>query len=174
MRIFSIVIGIILIISGFYFALTPFSTFAAVGWLVGFVLLVTGIGMIINYMKLHKTTNTKVWDLMSGILTTVLGLFVMYGQFTRMVLDAFIIILFGIWVVGIGFLRIIAGIQLNKLGQQAGVLSIIVGVISVIVGLYGFMNPYIFKFAIGWMIGFMFMMSGINMLGFAFSLDSKK
>ena len=174
MKIFTIIVGVLLLIAGFYSAVTPVSTFLTIGWLIGVVLLITGISLIIGYFQQRKNANVNAWDLLGGIITTAFALFVLYGQFARMVVDSFIIILFGIWVLVIGLIRIFSGLQLKKLGYSGWIWAIIIGIISVLMGIYGFMNPFVFKFAIGWMIGFILIMSGINILGFAFAMDSKK
>lgn len=173
MKILTIIMGIILTVGGFYALASPVSTFASIGWVIGVLLLIAGINIIADYFMMRKSKAMGAGDLLGGILTIALSLLILYGQFTRIVLDAFIIIAFGIWVLITGIIRIVAGLNHRKMGDSFWLWIVLLGVLSVILGVYGFFNPMVFAFAIGWMIGFFIIMQGINLMSLGFALSKK-
>ena len=174
MKIVTILMGVILVIGGFYSIATPIGTFAAIGWVIGILLMVSGINIIVDYFMLRKVKGLGVWDLFGGILTIILSFVVLYGQIARIALDAIIIVLFGIWVLVTGVLRIIASLNHKKNGDSFWIWIMLLGILSIIAGVYGFFNPVVFAFAIGWMIGFLIIMQGINLIGLGFTINTKK
>ena len=172
MKIFTILMGVLLTIGGFACLITPFSTFASVGWLIAIVLMVVGFNIITGYFISRKTGAMSGWDLVGGILTIALAMFILYGHFARVVLDTFIIAIFAVWVLASGFIRIITGLNMKRMGTKSWIWIVIFGGLSLLMGIYGLFNPYIFKFAIGWMLGFFITMQGINLLGVGFTMGS--
>lgn len=164
MRILTIVMGLLLTVGGVYSVLTPVSTFASIGWVIGVLLLIAGINIIIDFFTLRKTGMIGIWDLLGGILTIGLSFLILYGQFARIALDAFIIIAFGVWVLVSGILRIVAGLNHRKYGDGIWIWAVLMGILSVLLGIYGFFNPIVFAFAIGWMVGFFIIMQGVNLI----------
>ena len=172
----TIIMGVLLTIGGFFCMLTPFSTFRSVGWIIGVVLLVAGINLIVDYFMHRKNGGVTSWDLLGGILTVVLALFILYrhGYYGNL-LDSLIVVLFGVWMLLSGIFRIAGSMQLKKVGVSSWFWILLSGVVSLVLGIYGLVNPYVFKFAIGWMLGFYIIMQGINMLtlGFAIGKNGK-
>ena len=174
MRIFTILIGLFLAAGGFYLFLTPVSTFYSIGWFIGVLLLVTGINIIVDHFILKKNGIKGAGDLIGGALTILLAVLIIYSQFARLALDSFIIVAFGAWVFISGIIRIFVSMQHKKSGEKVWIWIFILGVISVFLGIYGFVNPAMFKMAIGMMVGFFITMQGINMIGLGISLGGKK
>lgn len=173
MKIITIIMGFLLIGGGVYSLTAPISTFSAIGWLIGVLLLLAGINIIVDFFAHRKSGTVTSGDLISGILTVGLALFILYGQFARFALDAFIIIAFGIWIILTGLLRIYASMRLKQISEPGWIWIFLFGALSVILGIYGMFNPMVFAFAIGWMIGFFFIMQGINLIGFGFTIHKE-
>ena len=175
MKAMTIFMGILLTIGGFFCMLTPLITFRTIGWIIGVVLLVAGINMVADYFAHRKNGGVTSWDLIGGILTILLALFILYRHgYAGNILDELIVILFGVWMLLSGIFRIAGGIQLKKIGESAGLWIVIGGIVSVLLGIYGLVNPYVFKFALGWMLGFYIIMQGVNMLTLAFAMGKNK
>jgi len=176
MKIITVIVGIILAAAGIYCFVTPIATFASVGWIIGIVLLIAGINLIINYFTMRRSDNVYAWDLLLGIITILFSLFILYGQFARLALDSFIIILFGVWILVSGISRIVSGMKMkkNRVKNSSWLSAVILGVLSVLAGIYGFVNPMVFALTIGWIIGFVIILNGINLLSFGLSMNSGK
>lgn len=170
MKILTIIVGVILVIGGFFSIATPLNTFTTLGWVIGILLLIAGINIIVDYFMLRKAKSLGMGDLLVGVLTVALALFVLYGQIARVALDAILIVLFGAWVLIGGIMRIVASLNHKKNGDSFWIWIMLFGILSVIVGVYGFFNPVVFAFAIGWMIGFLIIMQGINLIGLGFTI----
>lgn len=170
MKVATIVMGILLAIGGFLCALTPIGTFLMIGWVIGFILLVAGINLIVDYFTRRKDRTVTGWELAGGVLTVALALFILYRHgignvpISDRVLNDIILILFGAWMLISGTFRIASAMKLKQLGEKSWGWLLFGGILSIIIGIYGLVNPYAFKFAIGWMIGFSIMMQGINMI----------
>ena len=175
MKAMTIFMGVLLTIGGFFCMLTPLSTFRTIGWVIGVVLLIAGINMVADYFGHRKGGGVTSWDLLGGILTIILSLFILYRHgYAGNLLDELIVILFGVWMLLSGMFRIAGGVKLKQLGESSWIWIIIGGVVSVLLGVYGLVNPYVFKFALGWMLGFFIIMQGINMLTLAFAMGNNK
>ena len=173
MKAITIFMGVILTIGGFFCMLAPISTFRTIGWAIGVVLLIAGINLVIDFFTHRKRRGVTGWDLLGGLLTVALALFILYRHgYAGNLLDELIIILFGVWMLFSGIFRIAGGMRLKELGEKSWFWIIISGTVSLVLGIYGLVNPYVFKFAIGWMIGFSIIMQGINMLTLAFAMNS--
>ena len=170
MRIFTIIIGVFLTIGGFYVFRAPVEAFFSLIWILGILLLITGINIIIDYFMMRKSGIKGVWDLIGGILTILVSLFILYGHFAQLAMSTFIIFVFGGWVIISGIMRIFVSLQHKQNGERIWIWIMIMGIISILLGVYGFINPMVFKMAIGFMLGFMIMMQGINMIGLGISL----
>ena len=173
MKAITIFMGVLLTIGGFFCMLAPISTFRTIGWAIGVVLLIAGINLVIDFFTHRKGRGVTGWDLLGGLLTVALALFILYRHgYAGNLLDELIIILFGVWMLFSGVFRIAGGMRLKELGEKSWVWIILSGAVSLVLGIYGLINPYVFKFAIGWMIGFFVIMQGINMLTLAFAMNS--
>lgn len=173
MKVFTIIWGILLAIGGFFSLLMPFATFRTVGWVIGIVLLISGFNLITDYFIHRKTKKVSKWDLLTGVLTIGVALFIFYGYFARTVLDTVVVVIFAIWILGSGIFRIASGLNLKRSGNKSWVWIMILGIVTLLMGVYGIFNPYIFKFAIGWMIGLFILMQGINMVGLGIVMNRK-
>ena len=170
MRIFTIIMGIFLTIGGFYVFTAPVNAFFSIIWIFGILLMITGINIIIDHFAMKKSGMKGYWDLVGGILTIILSLFILYGHFAQIALQGFIIFVFGAWVLISGIIRIFVSLQHKKNGERIWIWIMIMGILSVVLGVYGFVNPVVFKMAIGFMLGFFILMQGINMIGLGISL----
>ena len=170
MKIITIIMGIFLTIGGFFVFRTPVQTFFSIGWIIGILLLISGINIIMDHFILKKGNVKGHWDLVGGILTILMGFLLLYSQIAEIALNNIILFIFGSWVLISGIIRIVVSFQHRKSGEKIWIWIFIMGVISILLGVYGFVNPMVFKFAIGFMIGFFIMMQGINLIGLGFSI----
>ena len=171
MRTPTIVMGALLTLGGIFCLIAPVDTFRMIGWLIGFLLLVAGVNLVVDYFTLRKNGSVNMWDLVGGLFTIILALIILYRHgYARNFLDDFIVVVFGVWMLFSGVFRIASAIQLKKAKESVWFLVLLGGVFALLLGVYGLFNPYVFKFAIGIMIGFFIIMQGLSLLGLGFMM----
>ena len=173
MKITTIILATMIIISGVYCLFTPGATFLTLGWLVGISLAVAGINAIMAYTARRKVGATTVWDLLGGILALLMGILVLANTFAQLLTDAIIIYMLATGLVLAGIFRIFASTRLKKLGLS-WVWMLVMGILTVLVGLYSFFHPILTAIALGYLIGFWVIVSGINLLSIGISMNSRK
>ena len=166
MRVLSIILGILLVIGGFFMMLTPGITFLSLGWLIGFVFLFAGVSLIIGYFTGRKTKTSSVWDLIFGILSCVLAIAILVSPYAEFLADTLLIYFFDFWLIFGGILRIISSFQMKKAGDHSWVWVLVIAILSVIIGVYALFNMMVSAIAISWLVGFFVILSGFNLLGF--------
>ncbi len=166
MRVLSIILGVILIIGGVFCIAYPTATFATLGWLVGILLLISGINGIAAYVTGRKSGGATVWDLVFGILTVVLGVFLLFSPLAVGITDIVLVYLFSIWMVVGGILRIVAGVGVIRkhTGSKAWIWMLILGILMILLGIFGFFFPLVNALAMGWMMGFFIIFQGFNLI----------
>lgn len=171
MKILSIVLGVLMIFGGFTMMITPGITFLSVGWLIGFVFILSGINAIVDYLMHRKEGHITQWDLIAGILSAAMGILILSSPYVMILAKGAIIYFFNFWMIISGVLRIIAAVQMRKEGSRHWIWVMILAVLSVALGIYALFNILVMAVAIGWMMGFFVMMSGINLIGLGIPSD---
>ena len=115
-RILAIIFGVLMIATGLYCMVTPVESFMAVaGWVVGFTMLVDGIGRIMIWWEVRDTLLADPWMLASGIISVILGIIVLFSQTLQLGIDLFIIYYVAFWLVLTGIIAIVQAARLHKL-----------------------------------------------------------
>lgn len=170
MRVLTIVMGVILTLAGIWCLINLGQTYAALAFVLGIVMLVSGISSIITYIMGHKDEKLSGWVLAEGIFTTILGIIVLINPFTA---DVMISIFFGMWLMVSGVLRIVGAFEQRKLGLPYG-WTLILGILSLLVGLYGFVHPLVAGLALAMLLAIFFIMQGINTIALGVAMPSSK
>jgi uncharacterized membrane protein HdeD (DUF308 family) len=174
MKIITIVIGCLLAAGGIYCMVTPGATFLSVGWLVGVLLLASGINSIVAYFSERgEAQKDGAGDLFSGLLTTLVALAILANGYAQFFTDLALIYIFAGWMTLVGALRIQAALKLKSAGFPWGWIAAL-GVLSSLLGLYSFFHPVITAFTIGVLIGFQILTHGLNMIAFGLTISGKK
>jgi len=170
MKIVGIILGILLIISGIYCAITPLATFAALGWLVGAVMVVEGVGGIMNFFARRKLGLVSGWTLVGAIASLALGICVLFNIVLRVGIDTMIAYLVSIWLIVIGIMRAVAAIHLRNerhAGSQVGSnwgLILALGILITIIGVICFFYPLLAMEGVGIWMGFGIASTGASMV----------
>ena len=172
MRVLTIAMGVILTLAGIWCLVNLGKTYAALAFVLGIVMLVSGISNIITYISQHRSSHVTGWVLADGILTTILGIIVLLNPFTA---DVMISIFFGMWLMMSGVLRIVGAFEVRKIriasGDKTWLWMMILGVLTLLVGLYGFVHPVIAGVALAMMLAIFFIMQGINSIALGISMS---
>ncbi|MFV0479981.1 MAG: HdeD family acid-resistance protein [Anaerorhabdus sp.] len=168
MRIITVLLGIVAVISGFYCMMSPGATFLSLAWIAGIVLVASGLRNGIYYFMNRKTDNASIWVLLGGIFSVIIGLMILGDLGLYILTDLFIIYAFAIWLVLSAFSSFGLAFALKKQGQKwIGVL--IVSILTLVLGIYSVMHPLVSMFSVGMLMGFWLMSQGFNLIAFGFS-----
>jgi uncharacterized membrane protein HdeD (DUF308 family) len=165
--------GILLIIGGVYCFTAPGATFLSLSWMVGALLLVSGIETITAYF-LARGTASAVWDLLFGILAILIAIVVLTNGYAQLFTDGVLVFAFAFWMTASGVLRVAAAFRLKGMDAGVWVWMLIFGILSILLGLYSFVHPLVTAFAIGFLVGLWILMYGLNMVAFGAAMPGKE
>ena len=175
MRILTIISGILMILTAAFCFMNPGQTFLVLAFVIGLVMVINGIIHTLAYLigrGLHNKGDNNGWILTEALITLILGILILCNQ---LVVDAAIPMVFGIWVVVSGILRIEASTHINKDKKITNFRTTsITGILTVVIGVFGFINP-----AMGWLstavlLGMFMLMQGVNVLELGINMPHEK
>ncbi len=173
MKVFTIIMGFIVLIGGIACLFVPGAAFATWSIIIAAIIAVVGLALIINYFLNRKQKTVTGWDLFGGIVTFALGLLLGFNTYAHFLLDAMIVYVFGAGVVVVGILRIVAAVNLKKLADGSmWVWLLILGILIILLGIYCLFHPTFTLFTIGYMVAFFVIMSGVNLITSGFSMKA--
>lgn len=166
MTVLSVIFGIILIIGGFSCMFTPLATLLATGYIVGIMMLIYGIiGIARGFRKEADTL-----EVVLAVLAVIVGLVSMFRPGTSVVFDSIMIFVFSAWILLQGIGSIVMAIRARNDGGL-WILGLISGILGVALGIYSFLHPTLAAVAVGILIGFYFVETGINMIVLSSVID---
>lgn len=175
MRILTILSGILMILTGALCFMNPGQTFLVLAFIIGLVMVINGIIHTLAYLigrGLHNKGDNNGWILTEALITLVLGILILCNQ---LVVDAAIPMVFGIWVVVSGILRIEASTHINKDKKKSNFrITLITGILTVFIGVFGFINPMIGWLSTAILLGMFMLMQGINVLELGINMPHEK
>lgn len=175
MRGLIIASGILMMATGVFCFVNIGQTFLTMAFIVGTVMVICGLIHTISYFvgrgSYNKGDNNG-WVFTDAILTLLLGILVIFNQ---LVVDSAIPMVFGMWVLVSGILRLEASTHINKKkkpGNFRG--AFITGLITSIVGVVGFINPFLSWIPLMAMLGGFMLIQGINSLELGINMPHKR
>ncbi len=175
MRILTIISGILMILTGAFCFMNPGQTFLVLAFIIGMVMVINGIIHSLAYFigrGLHNKGDNNGWILTEALITLILGILILCNQ---LVVDAAIPMVFGIWVVVSGILRIEASTHINKEKKKTNFkTTLITGILTVLLGVFGFINPMIGWLSTAILLGLFMLMQGINVLELGINMPHEK
>ena len=128
-------------------------------------MVLNGLIHICAYMMgrgLNNKGDNNGWILTDALITLLLGILVLCNQ---LVADTAIPLVFGMWVLVSGILRIEAATHIDLERKRENFrITMITGVMTVVVGLFGFINPLVMFLSTVVLMGFFMVMQGINII----------
>lgn len=175
MRILTIISGILMVLTAAFCFMNPGQTFLVLAFVIGLVMVVNGIIHTLAYIigrGLHNKGDNNGWILTEALITLILGILILCNQ---LVVDAAIPMVFGIWVVVSGILRIEASTHINKDKKISNFRrTLITGIATVIVGVFGFIHPMIGWLSTAVLLGMFMLIQGINVLELGINMPHEK
>lgn len=162
-----------MIMGGIGCMVMPIATFATLGWLVGFFVLVVGISTVVRYAAGHE--ERSIWDLVGGICEILLGGFLIFNNFAQIATSFTLayVAAFFLLVHGIG--KIVVSFKLKKINKElpdeirsgAWLAVMISGILIVLIGVVCIFQPMVSVISIGWLMGFHVLVSGVETIVYA-------
>lgn len=181
-KILAIILGVILIIGGVSCMATPLLTYSTIPVMMGITMLMAGVGIIIAWSNLKQRGGSSPLLLIDGILTTLLGIFVVSDPVTQIGMAAVVPYFVAGWMCASGILTIVDAFRIRKLRGMVRVeggekivhtvrkiwwVYLILGILSVVAGILSFTNPMMTAEVIGTMMGIDVVIGGINLIAIA-------
>lgn len=169
MRISSIMVGVLLVFTSVWCIAHPGATYLSLAFLLGAVMLLHGITAVFGYLsiKIPKKRGPG-WLLADGMVTTILSLLVLSNQ---LVADSAVPVFFGLWIMHSGVARIVSSV--NEKRKSGWIWLLVLGIVCVLSGSYLFVDAILFDFTLMSLVGFVFLLQGVNMLYLGASSDSE-
>jgi uncharacterized membrane protein HdeD (DUF308 family) len=171
MRIVTILSGLFMLITGVWCFANPGASFLSLAFVLGVVMIIAGITGATNYFMEKNRHPEAGWVIAESILTFILGCIVLSNQ---LLVDAMVVIFFGMWLLFSGCLRIVASFQLRKLQETAWHWTLAFGIVASVAGLYAFINPITFGLTVVLLVGGFFVIQGANVLVVGINMPHKK
>jgi len=159
MAIVSIILGVLMLLTGFTSLFTPIANMMAAGYIVGIMLLVFGIGNIVRAI----VSKADALEWVMSILAIIVGIFAIVNPGGTLALDLMIMYMVASFFLIEGILVIVLSVKSRK-DNSLWILGVITGVLSVLVGILSFANPTFAAVSLGTLISFFLIDSGINMI----------
>ena len=123
MRILTIISGILMVLSGVFCFVNPGQTFLALAFIIGIVMVINGIIHTMAYLigrGFHNRGDNNGWILTDALITLLLGILVLCNQ---LVADTVIPMVFGMWILVSGILRIEAATRIDRVRKRANFMT---------------------------------------------------
>lgn len=163
MRVLTIASGILMIAAGAFCFINPGQTFMTMAFVIGSVMVLCGIIHALAYLLTRINSgkgDNNGWIMIDAMLTLLLGALILGNQLTA---DIVIPMIFGMWVLVSGLLRIEAATRINRSKKPRNFRdTFITGIITVVVGLFGFINPLMSYVPVVGLLGIFMIIQGIN------------
>lgn len=175
MRILTVISGILMILTGVFCFINPGQTFMSMAFIVGIIMVINGVIHSVAYLMgrgLHNKGDNNGWILTDALITLLLGILVLCNQ---LVADTAIHMVFGMWVLVSGILRIESATHINKDKKISNFRSaMLTGILTSLIGLFGFINPLVEWLSTIILLGIFMVMQGINIIELGINMPHEK
>ena len=146
----SIFTSIFFIALGLFLVIKPDTTITAISYIIGGIIMVTGITFLIKYFSNREQYGLFSGDLIFGVLSIVIGLVLILNPTALAKVIPFII---GVWILISSVTKIEYSMQLKSIDNRAWVYTMIIAIITFIWGLLLIFDPFGGAMAITQIIG---------------------
>ena len=175
MRILTRISGILMVLTGAFCLMNPGQTFLSLAFVVGLIMVLNGLIHALAYFigrGLHNRGDNNGWILTDALLTLLLGILILCNQ---LVADTAIPLVFGMWMLVAGILRIEASTHIDKERKRSNFrTTMITGILTVLVGLFGFINPLVQWMTTAVLLGIFLVMQGVNVIELGIHMPHEK
>lgn len=171
LTILSIIFGVMLIGGGVSCLILPELTFMTLGYIIGAVMVLDGIGMIIAWLQRDRSREGSGFVLAGGIISLLLGIVLVGNGFLQLAMDNFIVYMSIAWLFIEGILRIVLAFRIKSVGGNTELgrdwwIGLILGILTIICAIICLCNPGAVVHIIGVMIGIGIIINGVDLIHF--------
>ncbi len=159
MRVATFFVALLQFLMGAWCISHPGSNFLALAFPLGMVMILSGFMHLLHYLKGNRDIEEEDRSLSECLLGILLGIIVMCNLLLN---DAMLLLFFGMWVLFSGILRIVAAVRLRRKKRAHWYAKMIAGLVDVATGFYAFLNPLVGGMALAVLVGFCFVLQGVN------------
>ncbi|MBO5666433.1 MAG: DUF308 domain-containing protein, partial [Firmicutes bacterium] len=134
MRIFTVLVGAIFILSGVWCFSHPGLNFPAIVFPLGIVMILAGINAALDFVVRRKQEGLSALRLTEGILLILAGIFLIQDLLFR---DDMFIMFFSMWILFMGCIRCVMSLTLIKRRIRTWFVTLAIGIVSIAAGLHG-------------------------------------
>ena len=164
-----------MVLTGAFCLMNPGQTFLSLAFVVGLIMVLNGLIHALAYFigrGLHNRGDNNGWILTDALLTLLLGILILCNQ---LVADTAIPLVFGMWMLVAGILRIEASTHIDKERKRSNFrTTMIIGILTVLVGLFGFINPLVQWMTTAVLLGIFLVMQGVNVIELGIHMPHEK
>ncbi|NPA35302.1 MAG: HdeD family acid-resistance protein [Chlorobi bacterium] len=166
-----LIIGVILVLGGIWVARTPLESYLALSILFIVLLLVNGISQIVFSVSNRKVMPGWGWYLTSGILETLIGIYLWSYPAISMAVLPFVV---GFWLLFRGISVIASSTDLKQKAVKGWGWILTFGILSTILSFFIIMNPVVGVIYLVYLTAFSMIFSGIAYIMFSLKLKKIK
>lgn len=164
-KVLWIIAAVALILAGASTFFNPLSAFLTVSYIVGGALVLSGIIGIITYFVGRNVMLGAGWVLADGILSTIFGAMIIFGEYSKDFLAVAIGVMVGMWLLISGVNTLARSFDMHKLGAKGWLWQTLWGLICIAAGVAVFCRPVISAVGIaGMTLGLSLIIGGVAML----------
>lgn len=169
MKVITIILGILTILAGFFCIAHPAFTAFSIAWILGFLLILSGINILVSFFGKKEGSKS---DVFFGILSIIGGIAMLCNYWFQFFTDMIIVMIVAGLILLMGILRISTSLKLKK-ENQPWILAMISGILSILIAIMAFINPVAGIMFIDYILAVIFIVQGINLLSFGISIKTK-
>ena len=118
----------------------------------------------VGYSRVRKVLPISIGSLVLGIITALLGVFLLINQPLRLMTDIIVIYMLGFWILAMGIVRIVSSIQLKSIPGSGWGWLLALGILMTLMGIYSFFHPMVSALTLAWLIGFYIIFAGVDLV----------
>lgn len=135
----AIVLDLIFIVLGIFFATDPEITTTVANILIAIVLMVSGIYALIKFIMNMNENIVFTFELIYGILSFVAGIVIMTNPLS---LTGLITIFVGIWFIISGAIKASVAIRFKRFKEDSWLINLTIAILTIIIGILLLVNPF--------------------------------
>lgn len=145
----SIISSLLFLVLGIILIINPQFVMNVIAYILGIVFIVLGALKIISYFTNKSISDGSSFELITGIVSIAVGIFVITCSGT---ISALFRIVIGIWIIYTGVLRLISSIRLKSVGVTIWPFLLLMSLLMIIAGIYITVNSGTLFMSLGVMI----------------------
>ena len=158
-RILWVLAGVLLIAAGIVCFARPGAALDGISWLLGFVMLASGVVDIVIFASAHDLMFGSGWFLLDGVLTILLSIFVLCNQWFTVLTLPFIL---GMWLLFSGVSKFVNSFDLRRLGVRGWGWFTALGVLLAFGGFFSFLDPVAGALTLSILAGALLILQGLS------------